>query len=171
MREVAIVRAVERLRVFLILRRSRIDRKQDLETEEIRSDIESVESKITPRLRADWAEVIVTLEGIIEGSKILDSWAGRLIRRRRWTFECHQYHTRLFQLKKDVVPVMLVMLAYYTVCVVRYRWCNVAPRLSRRRIQGLCSTQCFLSADGNLGYHRIMYYNLTDLLRCWFRRR
>jgi len=44
-------------RVFLILRRSRIDGKQDLETEEmleIGSDIERVESKITPsRLRAD----------------------------------------------------------------------------------------------------------------------
>jgi len=46
------VRAVEKSRVFLILRRLQIDRKQDLETEEIRSDITSVESKITPRLRA-----------------------------------------------------------------------------------------------------------------------
>jgi len=33
--EVAMVRAVEKSRVFLIIRRSRIDRKQDLETEEI----------------------------------------------------------------------------------------------------------------------------------------
>jgi len=33
--EVAMVRAVEKSMVFLILRRSRIDRKQDLETEEI----------------------------------------------------------------------------------------------------------------------------------------
>jgi len=46
MREVAIVRAVEKSIVFLILRRSRIDRKQDLETGEIISDIESVESEI-----------------------------------------------------------------------------------------------------------------------------
>jgi len=42
--------AVEKSRVFLILRRSRIDRKQDLDTEEIRSDNERVEYKITPRL-------------------------------------------------------------------------------------------------------------------------
>jgi len=69
------VRAVEKARVFLILRRSRIDRKQDLETvEEILSDIESEESKIMPRLRADLAGVIVTLEGIRrEGSEIIDS--------------------------------------------------------------------------------------------------
>jgi len=82
MREVAMVRAVEKSRVFLIFRRSWIDRKQDLETGEIWSDIESVESKIMPRLRADWAGVIVTLEGIrSEGSEIWDSWAGRPIRR------------------------------------------------------------------------------------------
>jgi len=56
------VRAVEKSRVFLILRRSRIDRKQDLETEEIKSDIEREESKIMPRLRADRAGVIVTLD-------------------------------------------------------------------------------------------------------------
>jgi len=73
MREVAMVRAVEKSIVFLILRRSQIHRKQDLETEEIRSDIERVESKITPRLRADLAGVIVTFEGIREGSEILDS--------------------------------------------------------------------------------------------------
>jgi len=36
------VRAVEKSRVFLILRRSRIDRKQDLDTEEIRSDNELI---------------------------------------------------------------------------------------------------------------------------------
>jgi len=43
---------------------------QDLETEEIWSDMESVESKIMPRLRADLAGVIVTLEGIRrEGSQ------------------------------------------------------------------------------------------------------
>jgi len=82
MREYAIVRAVEKFRVFLILRRSGIDRKQNLETEEMWSDIESVESKIMPRLRADWAGVIVTLEGNRrEGSEILDSWAERPIRR------------------------------------------------------------------------------------------
>jgi len=45
-----------------ILRISRIDRKSDLETEEIWSDNERVESKITPRLRADWAGVIATFE-------------------------------------------------------------------------------------------------------------
>jgi len=68
------VRAVEKSRVFLILQRSRIDRKQDLETDKIRSDMESVESKITPRLLADSAGVIVTLEGIRrKGSEILDS--------------------------------------------------------------------------------------------------
>jgi len=67
------VRAVEKSKVFLILRRARIDRNQDLETEEI-SGIEIVESKITPRLRADLAGVIVTFEGIRrEGSETLDS--------------------------------------------------------------------------------------------------
>jgi len=34
-RGIAMVRTVEKSRVFLILRRSRIDREQDLETEEI----------------------------------------------------------------------------------------------------------------------------------------
>jgi len=66
----------------LILRRSRIDKKQDLETNWGDMIIESVESKITPRLRADWSVVIVTLESIKwEGSEILNSWAGRPIRR------------------------------------------------------------------------------------------
>jgi len=76
------VRAVKKSRVFLILRRSRINRKQDLETEEIWSVIERVESKITPRLRADLAGIIVTFEGIRrKGSETLDTWAGRPIRR------------------------------------------------------------------------------------------
>jgi len=45
MREVAKVRAVEKSRVFLMLRRSRIYRKQDLETEEVWSDMKNVEEK------------------------------------------------------------------------------------------------------------------------------
>jgi hypothetical protein len=43
-------RIIEKSRVFLILRRSRTDNKQNLGTEEMCSDIESVEPTMTPRL-------------------------------------------------------------------------------------------------------------------------
>jgi len=51
MRDVAIVLAAVKSRVFLIRRRSRIDIKQDLDTEEICSDMVSEESNITPWLK------------------------------------------------------------------------------------------------------------------------
>jgi len=80
LREVAMVRAVEKSRVLLILQRSRIDRKQDLETEEIWSVIEKIEYKISPSLRADLAGVIAIFEGIRrKGSDTSDCWAGRPI--------------------------------------------------------------------------------------------
>jgi len=41
-----------------------MDRKHDLDTDEICSEIVSDESKITPRLRAEFVGIIVTLEGI-----------------------------------------------------------------------------------------------------------
>jgi len=53
MRDVAIVLAVAESRVFLIRRRSRIDIKKDLDTEEIRSSMVSEESNMTPRLRVE----------------------------------------------------------------------------------------------------------------------
>ena len=57
MRDEAIVLAVVELRVFLIRRRSQIDRKQVLDTEEISSDMVSDKSKKTPRLqgRVRWS--------------------------------------------------------------------------------------------------------------------
>ena len=41
-----------------------MDRKQDLETEEIWSDIESEESKMTPKLRAEGVGVMMALDGM-----------------------------------------------------------------------------------------------------------
>jgi len=41
-----------------------MDRKHDLDTDEIRSEKVSDESNITPRLRAEFVGVIVTLAGI-----------------------------------------------------------------------------------------------------------
>jgi len=64
MRDVAIVLAVVESRVLLIRRRSRIDRKKDLETEEILPEMVGDESKMTPRLRAESDGLIVTLEGM-----------------------------------------------------------------------------------------------------------
>jgi len=55
-----------------------MDRKHDLETEEICSEKVSDESKITPRLRAESVGVIETLEGIRRvGSDILEVCLGR----------------------------------------------------------------------------------------------
>ena len=67
MRDVAIVLAVVKSRVFLIRRRSRIDRKQDSDTEEIWSDMVSDESNMTPRLRAE-------LDGVIESLRHWRAW-------------------------------------------------------------------------------------------------
>ena len=51
-----------------------MDEKHDLETEEMWSDIESVESKMTPRLRAEEVGVMMTLDGMRRlGSDILGS--------------------------------------------------------------------------------------------------
>ena len=41
-----------------------MDKIQDLETEKMRSDIYSVESTITPRIRAEEVGVILVLDGI-----------------------------------------------------------------------------------------------------------
>ena len=41
-----------------------MDEKQDLETDEMWSDIDRVESKITPRLRAEEVGVIMALDGM-----------------------------------------------------------------------------------------------------------
>jgi len=80
MRDVAIVLAVVESRVLLIRRRSRIDRKQDLETEEIWSDMVSDESNMTPRLRAESDGLIVTLESMWRvASETLESCLGRPI--------------------------------------------------------------------------------------------
>ena len=44
--------------------------------------MDSVESKITPRLRAESAGVMVTFDGMSKvGSEILESWVGRPMRR------------------------------------------------------------------------------------------
>jgi len=59
--------------VFRIRRRSRMDRKHDLDTDEICSEKMSNESKITPRLRAEFVGVIVTLEGIQRVAETLES--------------------------------------------------------------------------------------------------
>jgi len=65
-------------RVFLIRWRSRVDRKQDLETKEMWSDIEKVESKMTPRLRAEEVGVMMALDGMRRlGSEILGSCTRR----------------------------------------------------------------------------------------------
>jgi len=69
MRDVPIVLAVVESRVFLIRRRSRIYIKQDLNTEEICSDVVSEESIMTPRLRAESDRVIMTLEGMRRAEK------------------------------------------------------------------------------------------------------
>jgi len=53
MRDVAIDLAVVKSRVLLIRRRSLINRKEDLDTKEIRSDMVSDESNMTPTLRAE----------------------------------------------------------------------------------------------------------------------
>jgi len=79
MRDVAIVLAVLKSRVFLIQRRSRIDRKEDLDTEEIWSDMMSDESNMIPRFRAESDGVIVTLEGMSHMSDNLESCFGRPI--------------------------------------------------------------------------------------------
>jgi len=51
-----------------------MDRKHDLDTDEICSEKVSDESKITPRLRAEFVCVIVTLEGMKRvGSETLES--------------------------------------------------------------------------------------------------
>jgi len=51
-----------------------MDRKHDLDTDEICSKKVSAESKITPRLRSEFVGVIVTLEGIKRvGSESLES--------------------------------------------------------------------------------------------------
>jgi len=60
--------------VFRIRRKSRMDRKHDFEMDEICFEKVSDESKITPRLRAKFVGVIVTLEGIKRvGSESLES--------------------------------------------------------------------------------------------------
>jgi hypothetical protein len=64
MRDVAKVLVVVKSRVFLIRRRSRIDRKQDLGIEELRSDMVNEESNMTPRLGAESDGVIKTMEGM-----------------------------------------------------------------------------------------------------------
>jgi len=52
-----------------------MDRKHDFYTDEICSEKVSDESKITPRLLAEFVGVIVTLEGIQRvGSKCLESY-------------------------------------------------------------------------------------------------
>jgi len=64
--------------VFLLRRRSRIERKQDLDADEIWSYIVSDESKMTPRLRAESDEAMVTFEGMRrEGLDTLDSCLGK----------------------------------------------------------------------------------------------
>jgi hypothetical protein len=74
--------AVVKSRVFLIIRRSRIDEKQDFDTEEIWWDIERVESKITPSFRGELAGMMATLEGMSKvGSASIQSWADRSMRR------------------------------------------------------------------------------------------
>ena len=51
-----------------------MNKKQDLETEEMRSDIESVESQMAPRLRAEGVVVMMALDGMRRlGSGILGS--------------------------------------------------------------------------------------------------
>jgi len=60
--------------VCRIRRRSRIDRKHDLDTDEICSKEVSDDSKITPRFRAELVGVMLTLEGITRvGSETLES--------------------------------------------------------------------------------------------------
>jgi len=60
--------------VFRIRRTSGMDRKHDFDTDEICSEKVNDESKITPRLRAEFVGVIVTLEGITRvGSESLKS--------------------------------------------------------------------------------------------------
>jgi hypothetical protein len=50
-------------RVFFILRRSRVDEKGDLNTEDIQ-DIKDVESKLTPNFRAESAGTMVISDGL-----------------------------------------------------------------------------------------------------------
>jgi len=58
------VRAVEKSRVFLILRRSPINRKQDLETDMIRHRKSRIKNNAKTTSRLSWSNsVIVTLEG------------------------------------------------------------------------------------------------------------
>jgi len=60
--------------VFRIRQKSRMDRKHDLDTDEICSEKVSGESKITPRLCAKLVGVIVALEYIRRvGSETLES--------------------------------------------------------------------------------------------------
>jgi len=61
--------------VFLILRRSRIDRKQDLKTEEIWSDIESTKNNAKIACRVSWFNDIRWHKQ--RGTWDLASWAGR----------------------------------------------------------------------------------------------
>jgi len=57
-----------------------MDRKHDLDTDEICSEKVSEKSKITPRLRAEFVGITLTLEGIqrVE-SKTLENCRGRAI--------------------------------------------------------------------------------------------
>jgi len=67
---------------FLIRRSSRIQRKRDIDTEEIWSDIVSDESKMTKRLRAESDGAMVTFEGMRrEETDTLNSCLGRLMRK------------------------------------------------------------------------------------------
>jgi len=50
-----------------------VDRKQDLETEEMGSDIETVELKTTPKLRPEEVGVRMALDDMRMGSEILGS--------------------------------------------------------------------------------------------------
>jgi len=77
---ILVVLAVVESRVFLNRRRSRIDLKQDLDTEEICSDMVSEESIMSPRLRAESDGVIVALEGMRRAASLtLESCLGRPI--------------------------------------------------------------------------------------------
>ena len=82
MREVAIVQAVLWSKVLRIRHRSWIWEKQDFEMYEIWSEKQRLESKITPRFRAEETGCIVIFEEIVSvGLWILASCAGRPMRR------------------------------------------------------------------------------------------
>ena len=107
MRDVAIVLAVVESRVFLMRWRSRIDIKQDLDTEEIWSDMVRNESNMTPRLRAQSEEEIVTLEGMRRAaSDTLESCLGRPISK-NFSVKCFLWHaSHIFKSPLGIYKIM-----------------------------------------------------------------